>query len=111
MAVYPASPAFRHESTPTYKKGAIRTESEASYGMTRSRFTKNRAHFNLEYVITKEQFKILKDFFLSHQGEIFDFVHPDEPLKTYKVMFAMDEIQAPGISKNACKTTVQLIEV
>ena len=111
MAIYPVYPPFRYESTPTKKKGAIRTESEGNYGMTRSRSTRSRAYFTLEYVITKEDYKILEAFFLEYQGQIFDFVYPDEPLKTYKVMFAMDEISAPGISKSACKTTINLIEV
>ena len=112
MAVYPTNPIPRFQSKRGKQRGAIRTESEASYGMTRNRFTKSRPFFSLNYEnITNEQYSILESFFETYQGQIFDFVYPKEPTKTYRVMFNMDKIEATDTNPNRCTTSVELVGV
>lgn len=112
MAVYPSTPVARFQSKRGKQRGAIRTESEASYGMTRSRFTKSRAFFTLNYDnITNAEYSILESFFETYQGQTFDFVYPKEPTITHKVMFNMDKIEATDTNPDRCTTSVELVGI
>ena len=86
MAVYPSTPVPRFSSKRGKQRGAIRTESEASYGMTRSRSTKSRPFFTLNYEnITNEEYLILESFFETYQGQTFNFVYPKDQTITYNL--------------------------
>jgi len=113
MAVYPNAPLPEVGSTESHRLEAIRTETEAGYGMTRKKFTKRRVIFTLKYSnITIDECNILKDFFLANQGSVFTYQHDTlSSSESYQVMFAMDEFPITLDSGHLRSTSVSLISV
>jgi len=112
VTTYPSIPRFIFDGEITTKKGALRSESEGGYTMSRPRFTKSKKSFTLNYsAIKNEDYAILEEFFVTNQGSNFTFTHPIDPRKSYTVIFAMDELIAKPVSAGRCSTTVNLIEV
>ena len=111
-AVYPGTPRFIFDGEITTKKGALRSESEGGYTMSRPRSTKSKKSFTLNYsAIKNEDYAILEEFFVTNQGSNFTFTHPIDLNKSYTVIFNMDELKAKPVSAGRCSTTVELKEV
>ena len=112
MTTYPSTPRFIFDGEIITKKGALRSESEAGYTMSRPRFTKSKKSFTLNYTAIKnEDYATLEAFFEANQGSNFSFSHPIDPSKSYTVTFAIDELKAKPVSAGRCSTVVELIEV
>lgn len=110
MAMYP-SIKFSKDSTSKTKKEAIRSDSEASYIMSRPRYTREKKSFELVYSnILISDFLILETFFTTYQGQNFTFNDVFSNME-YEVIFNMDDISFKPIGAGRCSTTVSLIEV
>lgn len=95
----------------TLIKEAIRTESEGGYGRTRSKYTKPRYQFDLDYIaISESDFETIEAYFLSNQGLTFNFVYPRDA-QTYVCMFNQDSISAEYISSDKVNCKVSLISI
>ena len=113
MVVFPSTPAPDIGASRTHRLEALRTETEAGYGMTRKKFTKQRIVFNLSYSnITVAEAEGLLTFFLTYQGTTFTYYHVTATTSTqHTVMFANDELKITENSGGLKSTEIALITI
>lgn len=113
MEVFPSTPIPDVGASRSHRLEALRTETEAGYGMTRRKFTKQRISFSLSYTnITSTDADTLLNFFLINQGTIFSYNHVTATATTNHIcMFGMDDMKITENSGGLKSTEVVLITV
>jgi len=111
MAIYPSSPKISIDSSSKTIKESVRSQSEAAYTMSRPKYTRKRESFELVYTnILVTDYHILKNFFITYQGQNFTYVNIVDGLE-YTVTFNMDELSLKLVGAGRCSTSVSLLEV